>query len=152
MTLETCTHILTALAITLGARMDVPTYRAYHRALQDVPAPLLEAAADAAGRTPRGAYEPTFPTPATLRAMAESCRQALVAAHPYRPGACCEGSGWQGVTEDGAAKVKRCACHQAHQKALLALGLGSPLLLSAAQPPEAEAEAFDPRAARVGSE
>ena len=150
MTLEHCTKILTTLAITLGVRMDVPTFRAYWRSLQDVPAPLLEAAADAAGRTPRAAYEPTFPTPATLRAMAESCRQALVAAHPYRPGRCCDGSGWQQVLVDGVPFVRRCACHQAHQRAILALGLGSPLLLSAAVPPEAEA--FDPRAAQVGSE
>ena len=152
MTLEDCTKILAPLAITLGQRLDVPTFRAYHRALQDIPAPLLEAVADAAGRTPRAPYEPTFPTPSKLRAMAESCRQALIAAHPYRPGACCEGSGWQWVTEDGAAKVRRCTCHQAHQKAILALGLGSPLLLSAAVPPEPEAEPFDPRAAQVGSE
>ena len=150
MTLEDCTTILTELAITLGARMDVPTYRAYHRALEDVPAPLLEAACDAAGRTPRGAYEPTFPTPAKLRAMAESCRQALVAAHPYRPGECCGGTGWQQAIEDGLIWVARCTCWQAHQQAIVALGIGSPLLLPAAVAPEVEA--FDPRAAQVGSE
>ena len=152
MTLEDCTKILTSLAITLGARMDVPTFRAYHRALQDMPVPLLEAAADAAGRTPRGAYEPTFPTPATLRAMADVCRQALVAAHPYRPGPCCDHSGWQSAAMDGVAWVRRCTCWQAHQQAIAALGLGSPLLLSAAVQPEVEAEAFDPRAAQVGSD
>lgn len=151
MTLEDCTKILTPLALTLGTRMDVPTFLAYHLALQDVPAPLLEAAAAAAGRTPRGAYEPTFPTPAKLRSMAESCRQALVAAHPYRPlEACCNFTGWQNIANDGVLFVTRCTCWQAHQQQIAALGIGSPLLLSAGVAPEAEA--FDPRAAQVGSE
>ena len=70
MTQAECTAILAALAVTLRTDVDAPTFRAYARALQDVPAALLQAAADRAARIPRQAYDPVFPTVPMLRQYA----------------------------------------------------------------------------------
>ena len=136
MTLEECTTVLAPAAIALGARLDVPTFRAYHRALQDVPLSLLEAALETAQRTPREPYEPAFPPARRLRALAEQARHALIAAHPYE--GCCECEdqrGWRTVTHADGAIVERCPGFRRHQEKLAQLGLGSmPLALPAAQP------------------
>jgi hypothetical protein len=133
MTLKECTAILTPLALALRAEMDTPTYRAYHRALDDVPIPLLEAAVNQAMRV-NSAF---MPKPGELRAMAEVRRRELMAAHPYERCADCNYTGTVRLLpadwERGLPpKYGKCRCWQTYQKRLEALGIShEPLALPA---------------------
>ena len=93
MTLQECTALLTPLALALRTPMDGPTFRAYHRALKDVPVRLLQAAIDHAEKRPRDAYQPTFPTAPTLSGgahpttfLAPSTGAEVERPHRRRPG------------------------------------------------------------------
>lgn len=133
MTLEECTAILTPLALAMRADMDVATYRAYHRALQDIPAPLFAVAVDGYAQSTEG----WFPKAPDLRAACERQRRALLAAHPYEGCADCEHSrGWTTVFVDGVPRAAVCACRGRHRAKLEALGLAEPV---AALPGEAGA-------------
>jgi hypothetical protein len=133
MTLKECTAILTPLALALRAEMDAPTYRAYHRALDDVPLPLLEAAVNQAMRV-NSAF---MPKPGELRAMAEVRRRELMAAHPYERCADCNHTGTVRLLsadwERGLPpKYGKCKCWHTYQKRLEALGIShEPLALPA---------------------
>lgn len=133
MTLKECTAILTPLVLALRADMDAPTFRAYHRALDDVPAPLLEAAVVAAMRLD----SPFMPKPGELRALAEARRRELMAAHPYERCAACNHTGTVRIKpanwEAGMPPLYgKCKCWFTHQKRLEALGIGTePLALPA---------------------
>ena len=73
MTREAFKAILDPLVLALRAEVDLPTWTAYFRALQDVPPALLASAVE------RAAKSCTFmPKPGELRAYAEQARQALV--------------------------------------------------------------------------
>lgn len=129
MTLVECTAILAPLATMLHADMDAPMFRAYFRALEDVPTHLLAAAVERAAKSAR-----FMPKPGELRQYAEDARKALIAAHPY-DGCCeCDGhKGWRPVLVDGVQRVERCPCWGRHQEKLARLGVGStPLALPAA--------------------
>lgn len=135
MTLRECTALLAPVALVLGAELDEADYRAYHRVLEDVPTRLLLEACNVVSRTPRGRYEPKFPTAPSFRAMAEQQRQKLAAMLQYEPCAACEHNcGWM-PTGDG--RVTRCQCWHAHQAKLASGGLSKPLALPAGEEVEA---------------
>lgn len=110
--------VLEPLALGLRVAIDAPTWVAYYRALQDVPLPLLQAAADAAQLDPTRRFFPTVPE---LCALILHCRNALLAVHPYQPGECCHRSGWQAIDMDGVSRLRRCACWRQWQAELATL-------------------------------
>jgi hypothetical protein len=107
MTLQECTAILAPLALALRTDIDDPTFRVYHQDLRDLPGPLLQAAAHVARRDPERKFFPTVPE---LRALCQQCRVAILEAHPYRPGECCNGTGWLESEPNGVTFAKRCDC------------------------------------------
>ena len=147
MTLQECTALLTPLALALRTPMDGPTFRAYHRALKDVPVRLLQAAIDHAEKRPRDAYQPTFPIAPTLRAYAESARLALLKAVPHTGCEDCQGTGWRSVTVNRMPIAERCPCKQAHLDQLSALGLGPALAPPQIEAADSSLEPFDARMA-----
>ena len=130
MTLPECTGLLAPLAVTLRADLDGPTFRAYHRALEDVPTRLLAAAVERAAKSDR-----FMPKPGELRAYAEDARKVLLAAHPFE--CLCGNCSVQGFVErelDGVRRMVRGSCWRAHQDKLSAIGVGAaPLALPAAR-------------------
>jgi hypothetical protein len=131
-TLQECTALLTPLVLALGAEMDQPTFRAYHRVLEDVPTNLLQAAVDHASRTAR-----FFPRAPELRALAEQARRRLSDLQPFQACAQCA-SGWVEREVDGVPRMVRCACWQAHQQRLSQAGVSlTPLALPAGDEAEA---------------
>lgn len=128
MTLQECTAILTPFALAMQADMDKPKFRAYHRVLESIPAPLLEAALEKASRQERRFGN--FPGANELAALAERERLALRAAAKFDGCEACNGSGWASILVDGVSRVTRCACWKAHQARLEQLGAGTePLAL-----------------------
>lgn len=133
MTLKECSAILSPLALALRAEMDAPTYRAYHRALDDVPVPLLEAAVVAAMRL----NSPFMPKPGELRALAETRRRELMAAHPYERCAECNFTGTVRLKPANRdlglpPLYGKCRCWNRYQARLEQLGIGTePLALPA---------------------
>jgi hypothetical protein len=121
--------LLGPLVLVSRADFDEPTWTAYYRTLEDVPAALLGAAVDRALKSPSA----WMPKPGELRAAAEDARLALRAAHPHEGCIECEDSrGWRTVTYPDGAKVERCPCWRRHQERLAALGIsGQPLALPA---------------------
>ena len=129
MTQAECTAILAALAETLRTELDVPTFRAYFRALKDLPAVLFHAAADRATTTPRREYDPVFPTPPMLRQYAEAARLEIQRAHPF---AClcgnCSQDGFVPREIGGVMRMVKGSCWRAHQERLARLGVGTSAL------------------------
>ena len=119
--------ILSPLVVTMRAQFDQPTWTAYYRALEDVPAALLASA------VVRATKSATFmPKPGELRQFAEDARKALVASVKFDPSECaqCDGTGWETVTEHDVKRVQRCGCWTRYQQHVAALGCGSePLAL-----------------------
>lgn len=144
MTLKECTAILAPLAIELRVDLDAPTFRAYHRSLQDVSAGLLDAAVDTVRRTPRGQYEPVFPDARRLREYADKARTAMLNSVPKPDCQVCGNTGWRSVAD---RTVEACDCKREYRERLSALGLGPALVQ-----PQLEAGDFDARMAQVGSE
>lgn len=139
MTIRECTALLAPMAVALGAELDEPDYRAYHRALQDVPTSLLTAACAHATRAPRDRYAPRMPTAPMLREYAEHARRTAIAASPWHPcEACLDSPRWVPVVEADGVRMTRCACWTAYQARIAAIGLATPLLVAAA-PVEVEA-------------
>lgn len=135
MTLHECTKLLARLAVTLRAELDEPDFRAYHRALDDVPVELLAAACQLAAQAPRGKFEPRFPTAPKLREFAERARQQASGSKKWEPCDECQ-HGWV-LSPHADGRVTRCACWRAHQARITAGGLSTPLALPA--PEEVEA-------------
>ena len=129
MTSAECTAILAALAVTLRTELDAPTFRAYFRELDDIPAVLFQAAADRAAKTPRREYDPVFPTVPMLRQYAEEARVAIAAAHPF---ACmcgnCSQDGFVPREIGGVTRMVKGSCWRAHQATLARLGVGGAAL------------------------
>lgn len=127
MTLEECTALLTPFALAMRADMDQPTFRAYHRMLQDVPLALAEPALEALSRTGLT----FFPTAPEIQAAAERYRRQQLALNPWTGCADCEDQrGYQTVLTDGGQKtVSPCPCKARHQSRLAERGLLEPLAL-----------------------
>jgi len=110
--------------------MDIPGWTAYFRALEDVPAQLLEAAVS---RALKGSTQ-FFPKPGELRQYAEESRKALLAAQPFEHCESCSADGWTSVTVDGVSRMMRCSCWHVHQQRIAQLGVGHvPLMLPPAE-------------------
>lgn len=135
MTLQECTVLLAEVAVTLGCRVDAVTYRAYHRALQDVPLELMRAGCDLAVRLPKDPYAPKWPTAPTFRAFAEQARQAWLKAHPFEPCASCAENAGFIETRDakGYIRLARCECWKVHQARISAAGMSTQLALPPAR-------------------
>lgn len=127
MNLQDCTRILAPLGVMLGADIDEPTYRAYFRALEDVPIGLLAAAADRAAKSCRFRC---LPTPGELREYAEDARKALLKAHPFLSCGSCSDQGWTEREIDGVKRQVRCRCWSIHQERIAALGAGTGTLIA----------------------
>jgi hypothetical protein len=123
-TLQECTAILTPLALALRAEMDVPTYRAYHRMLKDVPVVLADAALTELG-TSGLRFMPSAPE---ILAASERVRRRLLAAHPYEGCAECEHQrGYRSILLEGRQKtVEECPCKGRHLERLAGMGIVEP--------------------------
>ena len=112
--------LLEPLRLMLRQEIDQPTWTVYYRALADVPAPLLQAAVDRAGKSC------TFlPRPSELRQFADEARTALLAANAFASCGVCSDQGWTETEIDGVKRQVRCRCWTAHQQKIQALGVGS---------------------------
>ncbi len=135
---------LAMLAEGFGERNLTPVrIEAYHRSLEDVSIPLLNAAVD---RLLKEVSSEQFrhsklPLPGDWRLAAEKCRREIVAAHPYDGCIECEDrKGWVEVTMDGVKRMRRCACLERHRLMLEGFGAtAAPLALPPAERVEAEA-------------
>ena len=120
--------ILQPLVSVFRADMDIPTWTAYFRALEDVPVPLLQSAVDRAVKS-SGQF---FPKAGELRQFAEDARKALMAAQEFQPCEMCSAQGWTEVTDGGVRRMTRCQCWKFHQDRIAQLGVGhEPLTLPA---------------------
>lgn len=138
MTLHECTKSLSHLAFELGVELDPRSIRAYHVALGDVQAALLESACHTVTVTPPNRYEPRFPPPAKLRRLCEEARVKASQALTWTPcEACADQHGWVPIIIDGVSRLTRCDCWHAHQARIAAGGLSTPLALPAAEEVEA---------------
>lgn len=127
-------QILEPLVIAMRAEFDQPTWTAYFRALEDVPAGVLAVSVQTLLREPLA----FFPKAGELRATAERQRRVLLAAYPYEGCAECEDQrGFRTVlTEGGQKTVSVCPCKARHHARLSRLGIAEPM---AALPGEAGA-------------
>lgn len=125
--------ILEPLALALRATIDQPTWTVYYRALRDVSLPLLQASVEIALHEPERKFFPTVPE---FRAFARSCRLAILELHPYRPGGCCQGTGWAESELDGVKYATRCPCWRVWLDEIRRLEFGEPVVreLPAADP------------------
>lgn len=125
--------ILEPLALALRATIDQPTWTVYYRALRDVSLPLLQASVEIALHEPERKWFPTVPE---FRAFARSCRLAILEVHPYRPGDCCQGTGWSESELNGVKYATRCPCWRTWLEEVRRLEFGEsvPRELSAADP------------------
>jgi hypothetical protein len=109
------------LAVQLGTQWDLPTWKLYHRAVQDISMPVFLATIDRISREWRSG---SFPQSGKFREFAEAARKALIAAHPWEPCASCEDQpGWVELTTDGIKRLTRCGCVRAHRAKLDGLGV-----------------------------
>lgn len=121
MTLEETVALLTPLALAMRVEIDGPTFRAYHKQLETVPAALVDAAltdlSDGGLRF--------FPGAPEIKQAAERKRRQLLAANPYTGCVECEDQpGYRTVSGDAGQKtVERCPCKQRHFVRLERLGL-----------------------------
>ena len=118
-------EILEPLVLAMRAEFDQPTWTAYFRALEDVPAGVLSVAVQSLLREPLE----FFPKAGELRATAERQRRVLLAAYPYDGCAECEDQrGFRTVITDGGQKtVTACPCKERHRSMLARMGVVEPL-------------------------
>lgn len=118
-------EILEPLVLAMRAEFDQPTWTAYFRALEDVPAGVLAVSVQTLLREPLA----FFPKACELRATAERQRRVLIAAYPYDGCADCEYQrGFRTVLTDAGQKtVEPCPCKARHRAMLARLGVVEPL-------------------------
>ena len=111
--------------------------RIYNKALQKVPAAVLEPMVQRAiaTRTPRWG---DLPSVAELLADAETCRLTMLAGLKFEVCAVNEGcsqQGWAARDIDGVIRAVKCPCRVRHEQTVAALGVGAqPLALPAVEP------------------
>lgn len=127
MTREEFRALLTPLVLAYRAEFDSPTWKAYYRALEDVPDALLVAAVEKSFR----AVTPFMPKPGELRALAEIRRREMIEAHPYDRCPECNFIGKVAIREPGKpATYRACRCWDAYQAKIAKLGISlEPLAL-----------------------
>lgn len=125
MTLEECVALLTPLALALHKPIDVPTFRAYHRILKDVPVGLADQALTDLSKSGL-VFMPTAPE---IQAASERVRRRLLALNPYDGCAECEGHiGMREVrSAAGQLTVEPCPCKVRWQSRLAGMGLREPI-------------------------
>lgn len=110
---------------------DEGEWLVFFESLRDIPPVLLRQAVVAMARMQR-----TYPfRPGDIRAAAESCRQQLLAADPWRPCSDCrELKGFVEITDQhGVQRMQKCGCIAAYNRRLLEAGIPlRPLQIEAA--------------------
>lgn len=110
---------------------DEGEWRVFFETLRDIPPTLLRQAVVLMARQQR-----QFPfRPGDIRAAAESCRQQLLAADPWRPCSDCrELKGFVEITDtQGVHRMQKCGCIAAYNERLAIAGVPvRPLQLEAA--------------------
>lgn len=125
MTLKECTAILTPFVLALRADFDEPTYRAYHKFLEDVSAEMLQAALEA--ERLRGDLRFMLNAP-ELRAKCELQRRQLLALHAWTPCIECQDSPrWRTVIVDDVERMQKCPCVARHVEKLAGMGIDQPI-------------------------
>lgn len=134
LTIDACMALLGPVALALGNPIDRVIMKAYHRALRDVPANLLQVACDRALKTTRDRYEPRFPTAPQLRQWAEDARLAWLKSNPWTACEACEETpGWvEGIDPQGVKRLARCPCFKAYKDRAEANGMHTQLALPSA--------------------
>jgi hypothetical protein len=117
------------VAVQLGTEYDLPTWRAFHRTVKDVPLVLYLGALETVAKT-----RTKFPAASQVLQMAEARRLELMSAHPYERCSDCHGFGQIRVGTDLPPRYVRCRCWDRYQAKLTSLGIGTePLALPPAQ-------------------
>lgn len=113
--------MLTPYALGLRVQVDVPTFKAYHAMLKDVPAILALSGMEALAKSGLR-FMPTAPE---IRVAAEKARRQQLALHPWDGCVECEAQkGWRSITDGrGDTRVERCPCRKRHQESLAGRGL-----------------------------
>jgi hypothetical protein len=140
--------ILEPLRLAMRAEIDAPTWAAYFRVLQSVPAVLLEQAVESYIRQPLE----FFPKAPEILAACERHRRAQLALMPYDACAECEDhKGWRTAMVDGAERMERCPCRARYQALLASRGLldGLSQLPGEAEP---QGESYHPTAEQLPAE
>jgi hypothetical protein len=128
MTIEEAVALLAPLALALRVDLDAPTYRAYHKQLEKVPARLVDAALT--DMSDGGLV--FFPTAPQIKQAAEKKRRQLLAAHAYDGCPECEGHiGYRHRLEsdNGQPTVEKCPCKKRWQAKLAGMGALEPVAL-----------------------
>lgn len=126
MTLDECTVLLTPFVLACRVDFDVPTFKAYHRILKDVPATVAEAALEQLSRA-GSAFMPSAPE---ILIASERQRRQQLALHPWSPCAECEDfPGYRKVlTMAGQQETReKCPCKARHRAWLEDHGLAQAL-------------------------
>jgi len=126
MTLDETVDLLTPLALAMRAPLGVPTFKAYHAVLKNVPMPLAAAALDQL--TASGLR--FFPSAPEIQAASERVRRQQLALQPWTP--CCECEDtprWRAAEIDGVTRMERCPCVGRHQAVLAERGLLEPIAM-----------------------
>lgn len=112
MTFPEFRSLVAPLAVQLRAEYDLPTWKLYHQAVEDVPVVILVPAVQRAARE-----RTKFPSAAELRRLAEVERQRMLLGRTFTP---CEDCtlGWKDIEVDGVKRVTRCGCWHAYQRTL----------------------------------
>lgn len=134
MTWDDFKAITMPLAIQLGAEWDAPTWKLYHRAVEDIPVALYTSAIERASRERH-----KFPAVPVVREFAEERRRELLLAHPWEKCAACNYIGTVRVREGNrllgeAPKYAPCECWHQHQARLEDLGVTSAPLSAGVTP------------------
>ena len=126
MTLDECTELLTPLALAMRVQMGVPSFKAYHAILANIPFVVAQAGLDQLAQTGLR----FFPTAPEIQAAAEKARRQLLALHAWEPCCECEDSPrWRTVEIDGVQRLERCPCVKRHENLLADKGLLTPIAL-----------------------
>lgn len=129
MTYQEFTKLMMPLAIQLGTEWDAPTWKLYHRAVEQIPLVLFAAAVQVAAET-----RTKMPSAGQMRELAEATRQSLLTANPYTGCIDCEQQrGWvtQIDTASGQPTVSRCPCKARYDEKLARMGVTSPIAAKA---------------------
>lgn len=120
---------LAYLCATFRAEVDSWQVRAYEKALQGIPAPVVMAAAEAlVEEAAQGRKFFPLPTAPDWKRAAQARLQRLRADVAKAALSACEHDGWEQVEEDGVWKARRCACHQQAMQAMLAVAPDVPVV------------------------
>jgi hypothetical protein len=136
--------ILGPVALAMRQAVDTPTFKAYHRVLEPVPAQLLRSAADASLEEVDLRF---FPSAPDWKGRCETQRRRLLALHPFEPCAKCNGIGQVRTSPVGLVPIRYgpCQCRIDYEGRIERLGL-SAKPIAALPPADGEVHHEEPTA------